>query len=58
VKKTRLNERQRRLIEDAREAHREAQVHGRPAPERLVEKWSSEVGIEKPKDIEQETADQ
>jgi hypothetical protein len=53
-----LDERQRRLIEDAHEAHREAQVHGRPVPERLVEKWSSEVGIEKPKDIEQETPDQ
>jgi len=48
MKKFKPNEHQRRLIADALEAHREAQAHGKAAPDRLVEKWSSEIGIEKP----------
>ena len=44
------DERQRRLIERAEKAHRDAQAHGRPAPDRLVEKWSSEAGIKPPSD--------
>jgi hypothetical protein len=39
------NRHQRALIEAALETHRHAQELGRYAPERLVEKWSSEVGI-------------
>jgi hypothetical protein len=45
-----LDERQRRLVEQARQAHRDAQAHNPPAPDRLVEKWSSEVGIKPPAD--------
>ena len=43
--KFRPDERQRRLIEEALEAHRQAQTNGQFAPDRLLRKWSSEVGI-------------
>lgn len=43
------DERQQRLIEQALRSHQKAQVRGQYAPERLVEKWSSEVGIERDK---------
>lgn len=39
------NARQRKLIDEALSAHRSAQVSGRYAPDRLVSKWSSEIGI-------------
>jgi hypothetical protein len=42
----RPDERQQRLIEQALRSHREAQKRGQYAPDRLVEKWSSEVVIE------------
>jgi len=42
------DERQQKLINEALKYHREAQQSGRYAPERLVRKWSSEVGIELP----------
>lgn len=45
-----LDERQRRLVEQAREAHRDAQAPSPPAADRLVEKWSSDVGIKPPAD--------
>ncbi len=41
--------RQQRLIEQALRSHRKAQARGQYAPERLVERWSSEVGIERDK---------
>jgi hypothetical protein len=40
------DERQQKLINEALKYHREAQQSGRYAPERLVRKWSSEVGID------------
>ena len=40
--------RKKRLIEQALKAHRKAQAKGRYAPRRLVERWSSEAGIERP----------
>ncbi|AMV47777.1 hypothetical protein [Paraburkholderia caribensis] len=48
--KIKLNERQRILVEQAREAHRDAQPHGPSARDRRVDKWSSEVGIKPPAD--------
>lgn len=42
------DDRQRRLIEETLRAHQQAQEHGEFAPERLVRKWSREVGIECP----------
>jgi hypothetical protein len=42
------DERQQQLIETALASHHEAQVSGQYAPDRLVEKWSSEVGIDAP----------
>lgn len=40
------DERQQKLINEALRYHREAQQSGSYAPERLVRKWSSEVGID------------
>lgn len=37
--------RQQKLIDEAMKRHHEAQQSGRFAPDRLVRKWSSEVGI-------------
>ena len=48
MSKFEADERQRKLIEEAREAHADAQAHSQPAPDTSVEKWSSEVGIESP----------
>jgi hypothetical protein len=47
------DERQQKLIDEALKYHREAQQSGRYAPERLVRKWSSEVGINIDMDISQ-----
>lgn len=41
------DKRQQRLIDAATKSHREAQASGRHAPDRLVEKWSSEVGLDR-----------
>jgi hypothetical protein len=43
------DERQKRLIEKSLQAHRAAQKRGRFAPDRLVQKWSSEIGLEQSK---------
>jgi hypothetical protein len=43
------DERQQRLIAQALRSHRKAQARGQCAPERLVEKWGSEVGIKREK---------
>ncbi|WP_156516804.1 hypothetical protein [Paraburkholderia caribensis] len=43
------DERQQKLIEKALRTHRKAQARRRYAPDRLVEKWSNEAGIEPPK---------
>ncbi len=40
------DERQQELIQKALRSHHKAQTRGRYAPQQLVEKWSSEVGIE------------
>jgi len=45
----RPNRRQKKRIEAGLRGHRAAQANGRPAPERLIRKWSSEVGIQLPK---------
>ena len=43
------DERQQKLVKKALRSHRRAQARGRYAPDRLVEKWSGETGIEPPK---------
>jgi len=43
------DEREQKLVEKALRTHRKAQARGRYAPDRLVEKWSNEAGIEPPK---------
>jgi hypothetical protein len=42
------DERQRDVIERARQPHGDAQANSPAAPDRLVRKWSREVGIDPP----------
>ncbi|WP_162600864.1 hypothetical protein [Paraburkholderia sp. C35] len=50
MEKFKPDERQRKLIEKGLKSHRKAQARGRHAPDRLIEKWSHEVGIARPKE--------
>lgn len=42
------DERQKKLIKAALQSHRKAQARGQFAPKRLVDKWSSEIGVNAP----------
>lgn len=56
-KESRVNDfkpdaRQKALIERALKSHRAAQAKRKYAPRRLVERWSSEAGIDYPQDAQ------